>query len=170
MLQQLKLRHGPDQNIFDTWLWASSSLSLCGSFTSSCRKLCTCKLLQVQSFIIVCRCTYWISNYFLKIYPGNKFCMNFWKKTSSLSAEVYYGALLLILRQRLLGLTPLSVTNSDIAQSNYLHSMYIGNISLANKNDQLQPLTVLQPMRYVYPLNSQLTEIITANRKKMSVP
>ena len=41
------------------------------------------------------------------------------------------------LRQRLLGLTPLSVTNSDIAQSNYLHSMYIGNISLANKNDQL---------------------------------
>ena len=38
---------------FDRWLRASSSLSLCGSLTSSSRKMCTYKLLQVQPFIIV---------------------------------------------------------------------------------------------------------------------
>ena len=37
---------------FDRRLRASSSWSLCRSLTSSNRKLCTCKLVQVQSFII----------------------------------------------------------------------------------------------------------------------
>ena len=53
MLLQLKLLHRPDQNSFDTWLCVSSSWSLCASLTSSNRKLCTCKLVQVQSFVIV---------------------------------------------------------------------------------------------------------------------
>ena len=49
----MKLWHRPDQNSFDMWLCVSSSWSLCASLTSSNRKLCTCKLVQVQSFIIV---------------------------------------------------------------------------------------------------------------------